>query len=105
MHLPVQPNDPRPPQSPWFSVHNVQATFQVPATWKVLRGFEFYLGIKNLLGFFPREEVILRAFDPFDKNVQVDNPLGLTFDPTYNYAPVQRQRVLVGVRWTVGSGR
>jgi len=95
MHLPVQPNDPRPPQSPWFSVHNVQAT------WKVLQNLEIYMGIKNLLGFFPREEVILRAFDPFDKYVHVDNPLGLTFDPSYNYAPVQRQRVLLGVRWTM----
>ena len=32
-----------------------------------LAGLELYVGVKNLFGFFPREEVILRAFDPFDK--------------------------------------
>ncbi len=95
MHLPVLPNDPRPAQSPWFSIHNVQMT-------KTLKhGIELYAGVKNLLGFFPREEVILRAFDPFDKQINVNNPNGFTFDPTYNYAPMQRQRVLLGMRWTL----
>lgn len=115
MHLPVLPNDFRPEQSPWFAIHNVQATwrpaqtFQVletwkvsaPKTWKVLSDLELYLGVKNLFGFYPREEVVLRAFDPFDKRVDVDNPNGYTFDPTYNYAPIQRQRVLVGMRWAL----
>jgi len=95
MYLPVLPNDPRPAQSPWFSIHNVQMT-------KTLEhGIELYAGVKNLLGFFPREEVILRAFDPFDKQTEVNNPNGFTFDPTYNYAPMQRQRVLLGMRWTL----
>lgn len=104
MHLPVLPNDPRPAQSPWFSIHNVQLTWK-PARPenrvgnKQLDQLELYMGIKNLFGFYPREEIILRAFDPFDKYVHVDNPNGFTFDPTYNYAPVQRQRVLLGVRW------
>ena len=95
MHLPVLPNDPRAEQSPWFSVHNVQITKQLK------RGIELYIGVKNLLGFFPREEVILRAFDPFDKQIDVNNPNGFTFDPTYNYAPIQRQRGLLGMRWTM----
>jgi len=95
MHLPVLPNDPRAEQSPWFSVHNVQITKQLK------RGIELYVGVKNLLGFFPREEVILRAFDPFDKQIDVNNPNGFTFDPTYNYAPIQRQRGLLGMRWTM----
>ena len=95
MHLPVLPNDPRPEQSPWFAIHNVQIT-------KVFKkNLEVYLGIKNLFGFYPQEEVILRAFDPFDKNVDVNNPYGHTFDPAYNYAPIQRQRVLLGLRWTL----
>jgi outer membrane receptor for ferrienterochelin and colicins len=95
MHLPVLPNDYRPAQSPWFSIHNVQVT------WKVLQGLEIYAGVKNIFGFYPREDVILRAFDPFDKQIAVNNPNGYTFDPTYNYAPIQRQRVLVGARWTL----
>ncbi len=95
MHLPVLPNDPRPEQSPWFAIHNLQLT-------KAFRNnLELYMGVKNLLGFYPREEVILRAFDPFDKHVAVDNPYGHTFDPAYNYAPIQRQRLLLGLRWKI----
>lgn len=95
MHLPVLPNDPRPEQSPWFAIHNIQLT-------KAFKhDIELYLGVKNIFGFYPREDVILRAFDPFDKFVQVDNPNGFTFDPTYNYAPMQRQRALLGLRWKV----
>jgi outer membrane receptor for ferrienterochelin and colicins len=93
MRLPILPGDPRSAYSPWFSIHNIQVT-------KVLqKGLELYAGVKNLFGFYPREEVILRAFDPFDKQIHIDNPLGLTFDPNYNYAPMQRQRVLLGIRW------
>lgn len=104
MHLPVLPNDYRPDRSPWFAIHNIQITFapkQVSglAKWKHAQNAELYVGIKNLFGFYPREDVILRAFDPFDKNIGVNNPNGYTFDPTYNYAPIQRQRFLLGVRW------
>lgn len=95
MHLPVLPNDPRPELSPWFSIHNLQATK------KLKHGIELYAGVKNLFGFYPREEVILRAFDPFDKQIGVNNPHNFTFDPTYNYAPIQRQQVLLGMRWTM----
>lgn len=97
MSLPVLPNDPRPERSPWFSIHNLQATWSP----KFKTGLEIYLGVKNLLGFYPREEIILRAFDPFDKQVNVNNPQGFSFDPTYNYAPVQRQRLLLGMRLTM----
>lgn len=95
MHLPVLPNDPRPEQSPWFSIHNIQITKELK------KGIEVYAGVKNIFGFYPREEIILRAFDPFDKHINENNPNGFTFDPTYNYAPIQRQRVLVGMRWTM----
>ena len=94
MRLPILPNDPRSAQSPWFSIHNIQLTKPLN------NGIEVYAGVKNLFGFFPREEVILRAFDPFDKQIDLNNPHGLTFDPNYNYAPMQRQRVLLGIRWT-----
>ncbi len=95
MRLPILPGDPRSEYSPWFSIHNIQITKSLN------KGLELYAGVKNLFGFFPREEVILRAFDPFDKQIHLDNPHGLTFDPNYNYAPMQRQRVLLGIRWTL----
>lgn len=104
MRLPVFANDYRPEQSPWFSIHNIQVT------WKPRRksggdlksppDFEVYAGVKNLFNFYPREDVIMRAHDPFDKLADdpVDNPNGYTFDPSYNYAPVQGLRGFVGVR-------
>ncbi len=93
MPLPVVPNDYRPDRSPWFALHNVQVTRVLP------RGIQLYAAVKNLFGFYPREDVLLRPFDPFDRYVEVDNPNGYTFDTAYGYAPVQRQRVLIGVRW------
>lgn len=95
MRLPVQPRDPRPEYSPWHSIHNLQITKSLQP------GLEIYAGVKNLFGFYPREEVILRAFDPFDKQVNVNNPDGLSFDPGYNYAPMQRQRAVLGLRWVL----
>jgi len=95
MHLPVLPNDPRPEQSPWFSIHNVQVTKNLK------HGLELYAGLKNIFGFYPKEAVILRAFDPFDKQIDQNNPHDHTFDPSYNYAPIQRQRLLLGLRWTM----
>ncbi|MBX2889325.1 MAG: TonB-dependent receptor [Saprospiraceae bacterium] len=98
MRLPVFPNDYRPEQSPWFSIHNIQVT------WKPRRqspgDFEVYAGVKNLFNFYPREDVIMRPHDPFDKRVDdpVNNPNGYTFDPSYNYAPVQGARAFVGIR-------
>jgi outer membrane receptor for ferrienterochelin and colicins len=94
MRLPVFPNDYRPEQSPWFSIHNIQVT------WRGKNGFEIYAGVKNLFNFYPREDVILRPHDPFDKHADdpANNPNGFTFDPSYNYAPVQGLRGFVGLR-------
>ncbi len=95
MPLPVLPNDYRPDRSPWFALHNVQATKEFSNGWQA------YVALKNLFGFYPRQEVLMRAFDPFDRYVDVDNPNGYTFDTAYGYAPVQRQRLLVGIRWAM----
>ncbi|MFM8914482.1 MAG: TonB-dependent receptor [Flammeovirgaceae bacterium] len=92
MHLPVVPNDFRPALSPWFTIMNVQVTKPLN------ENLEIYAGIKNLLNFLP-ENPLLRPFDPFDKNVGVDNPNGYSFDASYNYAPMQGIRGLLGVRW------
>ena len=107
MLLPVQgPNDPRPRRSPWFSLQNLQVTYQAAG-----RRLEVYGGLKNLLNFRPRADAIARGHDPFDEQVEFDaagdplvtaaNPNGLVFDPSYVYASNVGRRVFVGLRWTV----
>ncbi|HLO79616.1 MAG TPA: TonB-dependent receptor [Chitinophagaceae bacterium] len=108
MRLPLLgPLDPRPSESPVWSVQNLQIT-------KRLKGFEIYFGVKNILNWTPTQNVpfiIARAHDPFDKNVQYDasgkvmatpeNPYALSFDPTYMYAPNQGRRLFMGLRFTL----
>ena len=94
MLLPVQENDFRPDHSPWFCLANMQ----VSKTFN--NGVQVYGGIKNLLNFLPKNP-IMRPFDPFDKTVDVNNPNGYSFDPSYNYAPLQGIRGFVGVRFAL----
>ncbi|WP_317206649.1 TonB-dependent receptor [Hymenobacter sp. 15J16-1T3B] len=94
MHLPVQPLDYRPSRSPWYSLQNVQVTKELGKRLQV------YGGVKNLLDFLPRH-VLLRAFDPFDKHINQDNPNGYTFDTEYNYAPLQGRRGFLGLRYAL----
>ena len=107
MRLPLlSATDPRAPLSPWWSIQNLQLTK------KAGRGFEIYGGVKNLLDFTPDKGnpfLIARTNDPFDKQVAFDaggqalvtpdNPYGLTFDPSYVYAPNQGIRGFLGIRW------
>jgi outer membrane receptor for ferrienterochelin and colicins len=92
MHLPVVPNDFRPAKSPWFCIMNIQLVKKFP------KGIELYAAVKNLLNFIPKQP-ILRPFDPFDKNIETDNPFGYSFDTAYNYAPLQGIRGLFGLKW------
>ncbi|BDU24061.1 TonB-dependent receptor [Flavobacterium sp. GSB-24] len=100
--------DPRNPNSPWYSIQNIQFTY---TGWK---DFEVYGGIKNLLNFTPKQNnpfLISRTNDPFDKNVQYDsagkvmvtpdNPFGLTFDTTYVYGQNQTIRGFIGLRYNL----
>ncbi|RTY88354.1 TonB-dependent receptor [Flavobacterium sp. RSP15] len=100
--------DPRAPESPWYSLQNIQFTYSG------LPDFEIYVGIKNLLNFLPKQNnpfLIARTDDPFDKNVTYDtngqaqatpqNPYGLTFDTTYVYGPNQGIRSFFGLRYTL----
>lgn len=101
--------DPRPGESPWWSIQNIQLTY------KGIQKFEFYAGVKNLLNWTPwknqQEAIIARSFDPFDRGVDFDdagnalataqNPNALTFDPTYMYAPNQGARGFLGIRYTM----
>ena len=109
MRLPLLGDlDPRPEYSPFWSIQNIQITF------KKVRNFEFYGGVKNLLNWTPSKNnpnLIARADDPFDKEVTFDadgnavatpnNPYALTFDPSYVYAPNQGIRGFFGIRYSV----
>lgn len=94
--LPIVPNDFRPEYSPLFTLANFQVTK------KLKNDIEIYGGVKNLFNFQP-ENPILRPFDPFNENVNdpVSNPNGYTFDPSYNYAPVQRIKAMIGFRYSL----
>jgi len=106
MRLPlVGDYDPRQPYSPTWSIQNIQFVFGG------FKNVEIYGGVKNLLNWTPNKGnpfIIARTNDPFDKNVEYDaagkvkvtgeNPYGLTFDPTYLYAPNQGARLFLGIR-------
>ena len=100
--------DPRTPNSPTHSIQNIQFTHSG------FKNFEFYVGVKNLLNFLPKQNntfLIAGSNDPFDANVQYDasgqvlatpqNPYGLTFDTTYVYAQNQGIRGFFGLRYNL----
>lgn len=107
MRLPLLSDlDPRKPMSPWWSIQNLQFTYDGS------RDFEIYGGVKNLLNWTPTKGnpfLIARTSDPFNQNVVFDqhgnavptpeNPYGLTFDPSYMYAPNQGIRGFLGIRF------
>lgn len=94
MRLPVLPNDYRPEYSPFYTLANIQVSKAFKS------GFEVYCGIKNLFNFTPRDP-LMRPFDPFDNNVDdpVNNPNHYTFDTTYGYAPMQKIRGFLGIKY------
>ncbi|KFE99650.1 TonB-dependent receptor [Chryseobacterium formosense] len=96
MRLPVLPNDYRPEYSPFYNLANIQVSKSFKS------GFEVYGGIKNLFNFTP-ENPLMRPFDPFDKNADdpISNPNHYTFDTTYGYAPMQKIRGFLGVKYTL----
>jgi len=95
MRLPILENDYRSEYSEPFSLQNIQITKKFGS------GLEIYGGIKNLLNFTPSGDILMRAFDPFDKTADdpINNPNGYTFDAGYNYAPNQGIRGFFGVRY------
>ena len=107
MRLPILgETDPRSEFSSTWSIQNIQFTY------KGLKDFELYGGVKNLLDWTPNRGnpfIIARANDPFDKNVTFDNngdvvatannPNALTFDPSYVYGPNQGIRGFFGLRY------
>ncbi|WP_343534044.1 TonB-dependent receptor [Pedobacter sp.] len=109
MRLPLLGDlDPRQPYSPVWSLQNIQLVY------RGFKNLEVYGGVKNLLNFKPTKNnpfIIARSHDPFDRQVQFDpqgnalptpnNPYGLTFDPSYVYAPNQGIRGFVGLRYSL----
>ncbi len=97
MPMPVLPDDFRPAYSPWVPLLNLQLTRHLH-TARI--DWEFYGGIKNLLNFIPLNP-LMRPFDPFDRNIDVDNPNGYSFDTAYSYAPVQGLKGFLGIRFNL----
>ncbi|HEX6333232.1 MAG TPA: hypothetical protein VFZ78_03335 [Flavisolibacter sp.] len=116
MPLPlISPLDPRRAHSPVWSIQNIQVT-----KW-MSSAIELFGGVKNLLNWTPSKNnpfLIARANDPFDKFVTYEadgsvkpvndpgagrwhNPYGLSFDPSYIYAPNQGMRVFAGMRFNI----
>lgn len=93
MHLPVFENDFRLDKSPLFSIQNIKVTKSIKDHWKIS------LGVRNLLNYTPPANSIMRAFDPFDKNITVNNPNNYTFDPTYVYTSFQGITGFFGIRY------
>ncbi len=100
--------DPRREYSPWWSIQNIQLTFDK------IKNIQIYGGIKNLLDWTPNRGnpfIIARSFDPFDKTVEFDgqgnvlstpsNPYALTFDPSYVFGPNQGRRLFFGIRYAI----
>ncbi|WP_345990419.1 TonB-dependent receptor [Chryseobacterium sp. Chry.R1] len=96
MRLPVLPDDFRPEYSPFYSLANIQVSKAFKS------GFEVYCGIKNLFNFTPKDP-LMRPFDPFDQHVNdpINNPNNYKFDTAYGYAPMQRIRGFLGIRYTL----
>ncbi len=106
MRLPLASElDPRRATSPVWSIQNIQFSYQ-----KKRSPLKVFGGVKNLLNWTPNKNnpfIIARSNDPFDKNVEYDgtgqiistpnNPYGLSFDPTYVYAPNQGLRLFLGL--------
>ncbi len=91
MKMPVLQNDFRPRYSPVVPLLHFQLRKNIR------ENLECYAGIRNLLHVVS-ENPVMRPFDPFDKRIDQNNPMGYTFDPGYHYAPMQGTTLQAGVR-------
>lgn len=99
MRLPLLSDlDPRREFSPIWSIQNIKVSYKKNNEWTL------FAGIKNLLDWTPAKNnpfLIARSEDPFDKNIDFNNPYNLSFDPSYIYAPNQGIRFFVGLNYAV----
>ncbi|MBK8660155.1 MAG: TonB-dependent receptor [Bacteroidetes bacterium] len=94
MYLSVVQDDFRPEKSKWHTIQNIQLTKRFKA------GVELYFGIKNFFNFIQKDP-ILRPFDPFNQNINVNNPNNYRFDTTYGFTSTQGIKGFAGVRYTL----
>ncbi len=94
MLLATVPDDFRPSKSKWYTIQNIQLTK------KFSSGVEIYLGLKNFFNFIQKDP-ILRPFDPYNKNVTVDNPNNYRFDTTYGFTFTEGIKGFAGIRYTL----
>ena len=75
-----------------YYIHNFKLTKNFNSGWK------FFIALRNAFNFTPPSYSILRAHDPFDKNIDdsIDNPNNYTFDASYMYASFQGINLLFG---------
>jgi outer membrane receptor for ferrienterochelin and colicins len=92
MKLPILENDLRSEYSSTFSIQNIKISRDFGDK------FNGYIGVRNIFNFTPNSNSILRAHDPFDKNIDdpIDNPNGYTFDASYMYASFQGVNAFIG---------
>lgn len=94
MVLATVPDDFRPSKSKWYTIQNIQLTK------KFNSGVEIYAGLKNFFNFIQKDP-ILRPFDPYNKNVTVDNPNNYRFDTTYGFTSTEGIKGFIGLRYTL----
>ncbi len=96
MKLPILVNDFRDEYSSTFSIQNIKISRDFG------QKFNGYIGLRNIFNFTPNSNSILRAHDPFDKNIDdpIDNPNGYTFDASYMYASFQGINAFIGANIT-----
>lgn len=103
--MPIVPNDFRGEYAPAFNITNLQITK------KLKHNKEMFFSFKNIFNFIP-SNIILHSDDPFNKYGgkyfddlgnprSTTNPYNYTFDPTYNYAPMQGLKLQIGYRWHI----
>ena len=85
IRLPLLENDFRREYSLPYTIHNLKLTKNFN------RGWSTFIGVRNFTNFTPPDYSILRAFDPFDQQINdpINNPNGYTFDASYMYASFQ----------------
>lgn len=72
----------RPERSPWYSLLNLQLTYEPNGSCQL------YGGVKNLLNWTQPSPLI----DP-------QHPFADSFDTAYAYGPIQPRRMYIGLRW------
>lgn len=90
IRLPILENDFRPEYSNPYSIHNFKITK------KFNNGCKLFTGLRNAFNFTPPSNSIMRPFDPFDQQTDINNPNNYTFDASYMYASFQGINIIFG---------